>query len=648
MNKKILTTTGLLIALALLLAINITSDSLFKAARLDLTASQLYTLSEGSKNILTKLEEPITLRLYLSEKLATTLPGINSYTVQVKELLEEYHRIAGDKLQLLVIDPEPFSEEEDRAEGYGLQGIPTDNTNNTFYFGLAGTNSTDDEEVIPFFSPNRAEFLEYDVTKLIYQLTKPKKQVVGIMSSLPLQGDATPFTQGGNEAWMILDHIRQLFEVRNLETNLTEIPKDIDVLMLVHPKNLSDTTLYTIDQFVLNGGKAIVFVDPYSEADQPPVDKNNPLASLQAPHNSELTKLFDAWGIELVPNKVVGDLQTAQKVQVRKGASAMVVTYPVWMDLNDDQYFNKEDIVTAKLGNIIVATPGALVKKGEVPTEMIPLVETGNQAMQIETTKLGFFAEPDSLARDFKPEGKFTLAARITGKVKTAFPEGKPKEEPKENGEPPSPETDKPHLTESAEPINVIVVADTDLLADKFWVRVQNFVGQRIALPYANNATLVSNALDNLSGSNDLISVRNRGSFARPFTRVEAIQQEAEQRFREKEKELLAKLQETDQKIRELQGKKQESNKLTLSIEQQQEIERFRDEKIKTRKELRNVQHELHKNIARLETKMKFINIGLIPLLIMLGGITLSFLSRKRKLSVNIATLNGSRREELV
>ena len=633
MNQKILTTTGLLIALALLLAINITSDSLFKSARLDLTANQLYTLSEGSKNILTKLEEPITLRFYLSEKLATTLPGINSYTVQVKELLEEYQRIAGNKLKLFVIDPEPFSEEEDRAEGYGLQGIPTDNTNNTFYFGLAGTNSTDDEEVIPFFSPNRAEFLEYDITKLIYQLTKPKKQVVGIMSSLPLQGDATPFAQGGNEPWMILDHIRQLFEVRNLETNLTEIPKDVDVLMLVHPKNLSDTTLYAIDQFVLKGGKAIVFVDPYSEADQPPMDKNNPLASLQAPRNSDLTKLFDAWGVELVPNKVVGDLKTAQKVQVRKGASAMVVTYPVWMDLNDDQYFNNKDIVTAKLGNVIMATPGALVKKGEVPTEMTPLIATDDQAMQIETTKLGFFAEPDSLARDFKPEGKFTLAARITGKVKTAFPEGKPKEEQKEDDKSPPPETDKPNLTEAAEPINVIIVADTDLLADKFWVRVQNFIGQRIALPYANNATLVSNALDNLSGSNDLISVRNRGSFARPFTRVEAIQQEAEQRFREKEKELLAKLQETDQKIRELQGKKQDDNQLTLSIEQQQEIERFRDEKIKTRKELRNVQHELHKNIASLETKMKFVNIGLIPLLIGLGGIALSF--RRRKLSAN-------------
>jgi ABC-type uncharacterized transport system involved in gliding motility auxiliary subunit len=638
MNTKILTTTGLLIALALLLAVNIASDSLFKAARLDLTASQLYTLSEGSKNILTQLEEPITLRLYLSEKLATTLPGINSYTVQVKELLEEYQRIAGDKLKLLIIDPEPFSEEEDRAEGYGLQGIPTDNTNTTFYFGLAGTNSTDDEEVIAFFSPNRAEFLEYDVTKLIHQLTKPEKQVIGIMSSLPLQGDATPFSQGDNKPWMILDHIRQLFEIRNLETDITEIPKDIEVLMLVHPKNLSDTTLYAIDQFVLNGGRAMVFVDPYSEADQPPVDKNNPLASLQAPRNSELTKLFNAWGIELVPNKVVGDLQTAQKVQVRKGASAMVVTYPVWMDLNNSQYFNKEDIITTKLGNIIMATPGALVKKGEVPTEMVPLIESGDQAMQIETAKLGVFAEPDSLAREFKPEGKFTLAARITGKVKTAFPEGKPEEEQPDTDDSPLPETDdsdKPHITEAAEPINVIVVADTDLLEDKFWVRVQNFVGQRIALPYANNATLISNALDNLSGSNDLISVRNRGSFARPFTLVAAIQQEAEQRFREKEKELLAKLQETDQKIRELQTQKQEGNKLMLSIEQQQEIERFRDEKIKTRKELRNVQHELHKNIAHLETKMKFINIGLIPLLIGIGGITLSFLSRRRKLSVN-------------
>jgi ABC-type uncharacterized transport system involved in gliding motility auxiliary subunit len=628
MNQKILTTSGLLIAILLFLAVNIVSDVTLKSTRLDLTENQLYTLSEGTKNILKALEEPITLRFFLSQKVATSLPGISSYTVRVRELLEEYERTAGDKLKLRLIDPEPFSEEEDQAEGYGLQGIPVDDSNTTFYFGLAGSNSTDDEEVIPFFSPNRAEFLEYDLTKLIHQLDKPKQKIVGIMSTLPVLGDtmASPFQQNAAEAWMIVDHLRQLFEVRPVETNVEQIPENIELLMVIHPKEFSDATLYALDQFVLKGGRLIVFADPYSEAYEPPSDPKNPFAAMQAPRNSEFSKLFDAWGLEMVHDKVVGELNVAQRVQVRKGARAVVVNYPVWMDLDHEQYFNTEDTVTAKLGNIVLATAGAIVEKGDIDTEIIPLIQTGQKAMQIATSKLGFFGDPEDLVRNFKPEGQFTIAARVTGNVKTAFPEGKPtSEDSEENGE------NEAHLTESVEPINLIVVADTDLLEDKFWVRVQNFIGQRIALPHAANATFVSNALDNLSGSNDLISVRNRGNFAKPFTKVEDIQREAEQKFREKETELQTRLQETIQKIRELQREKKDSNELMLSVEQQQEIVRSREEKIDIRKQLRDVQHELHKNIASLETQMKFINIGLMPLLIGIGGITLSLFNRRRR-----------------
>lgn len=636
MNQKILTTTSLLIAIALFLAINIVSNVGFKSVRLDLTENQLYTLSEGTKNILKALEEPVTLRFFLSQKVATSLPGISSYTVRVKELLEEYQRVAGDKLKLFVIDPEPFSEQEDQAEGYGLQGVPVDESNTTFYFGLAGTNSTDDEEIISFFSPNREEFLEYDLTKLVYQLDNPKQKIVGIMSTLPVQGDTTasPFTPKAQQPWMIVDHLRQLFKVRTVETDVEEIPDNIDVLMLIYPKGFSDATLYAIDQFVLKGGRAIVFADPYSEAYQPPTDPKNPFAAMQAPRNSELSKLFDAWGIEIVPNKVVGDLKVAQKVQVKKGSRLSVVNYPVWMDLDDKEYFNKEDIITAKLGNIVLATAGIIVEKGDVETDIEPLIESGSKSMQIETTKLGFFAEPESLVRDFKPEGRFTIAARITGKVKSAFPDGNPTKNDDEDDDEDSvatEETDTEHLAESAKPINIIVVADTDILEDKFWVRVQNIFGQRIALPHAANATFVSNALDNLSGSNDLISVRNRGSFARPFTKVEEIQRDAEQKFREKEQELRTRLQETDQKIRELQQEKKEGNQLMLNVKQQQEIAQFREEKIKIRKELRDVQHKLHQNIESLGSQVKFINIGLMPLLIGLGGITIGIWSRRRR-----------------
>lgn len=645
-NTQLLTTSsGLIVAVVLFLAINMASNTTLKSVQWDLTDNKLYTLSDGSKNILTNLPEPITLRLYLSQKLVTSLPGINSYAVRVQELLEQYQRLAGDKLKLMVIDPEPFSEEEDRAEGYGLQGVPLNDSNTSLYFGLVGTNSTDDQELITFFNPSREEFLEYDITQMVYRLANPQQQVVGIMSSLPIQGEkGSPLMQASSAPpWMIVDHLQKLFEIRPIDTKVEDIPKDIKVLLLVHPKHLGEETLYAIDQFVLKGGRLIVFVDPYSEADQPPADPNNPMAAMQAPRYSELTKLFDAWGIEMVGKKVVGDMKLAQTVQVRKGSNKLErIKYPVWMALNSSEFFNAQDTVTAKIGNMLVASSGALVKKGNVGTEIVPLMESSDQAMLVDTDKIGPLSDPEELLNSFKPEGKkFTLAARITGTVKTAFPDGKPKkaetDKDKKDAEADK-EKDKdkdkeetPPLTESAEPINLIVVADTDLLEDQFWVRVQNFLGQRIALPFSANATFVSNAVDNLTGSNDLISVRNRGSFARPFTAVEALQQEAEHSFREKEKELQTRLQDTDQKLRDLQNQKQKDNAMALTVEQQQEIARFRDEKIKIRKELRNVQHELQKNIDGLEGLMKFINIGLMPLLIGIGGIILSLYRSRRK-----------------
>jgi len=632
-NRLLMTSTGLVLGVILFFAVNMISQGLFKSARLDLTDNGLYTLSGGSENIVSKLIEPIKLRFYLSEKLVPQLGGVSSYTVRVRELLEEYARASSGNIDLEIIDPEPFSEAEDRAVSYGLKGVPIDTNNTTFYFGLVGTNSTDGEEVIDFFNPNREEFLEYDITQLIYKLDNPKQKVVGIMSTLPIQGTggAMPFMQqAGGEAWMIVDQIKQLFDVRTVETDVKQIPEDIDVLMLVHPKGLSDASLYAIDQFVLKGGRLMAFVDPYAETDDPPRDPQNPLAGMNAPRNSELTKLMDAWGVEMESGKVVGDLTVAKQVQMQRGSRGIVVNYPVWMDLGE-QNFNPEDIITGKLDTIALATAGALKSKEGAETTLTPLLKTSDQAMLIETTKLGMFANPEEMVRDFRPDKSYVMAARISGKVKTAFPDGKPKEAPKEGEEPVEETNDAESLKESKEDINIIIVADTDLLEDKFWVRVQNFLGNRIALPQAANDQLVTNGLDNLIGSNDLISVRNRGTFTRPFTKVEEIQQVAEIKFREKEKQLLDRLQQTEQKLRDLQSQKPGSNALILTSEQQAEITRFREEKVKIRKELRSVQHELQKDIERLEARVQFINIGLIPLLVGIAGVGLGVYRNRRR-----------------
>ena len=640
MNIRLLTGSGLAVAVVVFFTVNVLSHVAFRSARFDLTEQRLYTLTEGSRNILQGLDEPVTLRVYLSKKLAVELPGIQGYTNRVLELVQEYEQASAGNLILHVIDPEPFSEEEDRAVGYGLRGVPLDQGNTQFYFGLVGTNATDDQELIPFFQQSREEFLEYDLTKLVYRLGNPKQKVVGLLSTLPMDGGPQmPFPQapGGSAPWMIMDSIRELMEVKVLDKAVTEIPEAVDVLMVVHPKQLGEPTLYAIDQFVLRGGRAVVFVDPHSEADRVLPNPQNPMG-MQAPRNSDLGRVFDAWGIELVDGKVVGDLPLAKKVNFQKQSRMMVADYPIWIDLAPRQ-LNAEDVVTAKLPNLTMASAGVLRKKEGSETEWTPLAETDDQAMQIEAARLRMMPDVEGLLRDYRPEGEtLTLAARLTGKVKTAFPDGRP--EAADVDQPGNPGDDKaskhpPHLAESADPINVIVVADTDMLQDRFWVQVQNFLGQRIGIPTSANNDFVTNALDNLTGSHDLISVRNRGSFSRPFTLVRAIQQEAEMQFRQKEQVLQQRLKETERKIQELQSRKEDQTTVILSTEQEAALDGFRQELVATRKELRNVQHELQKNIESLENVVKFLNIGLMPLAIAVGGVVFSAYTMRRRLRGN-------------
>ena len=620
-NKTLLTGTGLMIAAILFGAANMMSNAALSSARFDLTEHKLYTLSEGTKNIMRGIDEPITLRLYLSKKLATGLPGIKSYANRVEEMLEEFEQVSSGGIVLQVIDPEPFSEEEDRAVAYGLQGIPLEGGTKQFYFGMVGTSSTDEQEVVPFFQPEREEFLEYDLAKLVHSLANPKKQVVGLMSGLPMEG-APPNPMmpqaGGGQPWLILDHIRQLVEVKTIEKNASEIPADVSVLMVVHPKNLRELTLYAIDQFVLKGGRALVFVDPHSEADRGVATPQNPFGGT-GPKNSDLGKIFDAWGIELTKGKVVGDLPLAKKVQIQQQARMRVVDYPVWIGL-ERAHMSADDIVTAQIPNINLASAGLLKQKDGSETEFIPLLQSDEAAMQIDASRLAFMPDVAGMLNSYKPGGeKLTLAARIRGTVKTAFADGKPKSKSEEDGAekadtPPS--SPQEHVAQSTEPINVIVIADTDLLQDRFWVQVQNFFGQRIGIPNAGNGSFVTNAIDNLGGSNDLISVRSRSGFSRPFTLVKALQQEADQQFRQKEQALQNRMKATEKKIQDMQSQKQEGNALILSSEQQREIAKFREELVNVRKELRGVQHELVKNIDGLEGWVKFLNIGLMPLLI--------------------------------
>ena len=622
-NIKLISAGGIAIALAGLVALNILSNVLFKSTRLDLTENHLFTLSQGTKNIVSGLDEPITLRLYYSAKLASDLPQLSNYAKRVRELLEEYGAISKGKIKVIVLDPEPFTDDEDQAVQAGLQGVPIDAAGTTAYFGLVGTGATNEKEVIPFFQMEKEATLEYDMTRLVYKLSNPKKVVIGLLTDVPMNGSgpSNPMMQmqGATPEWMITEQMKQTFDVRVLEKDIKEIPKDIDILMIVHPKNYSDALQFAIDQFVLAGGRAMVFVDPHAESEQAVRDPNNPMAGF-GPKSSELPKLFDAWGLEMVKGQLAADIKSAARVNISQGPRPQAVDYVVWLQL-DQENMSQDDFITADLKSVTMASAGILQAKKDANTTFTPLIQTSDKAMEISTTAVQFRPDPMGLLNNYKPGGKrLTLAARITGKFKTAFP----------NGVPSGDDFKGSVLKEAKEDGNIIIFADVDMLEDRFWVNVQNFFGQRVAIPRANNGVLVMNALDNLGGSNDLISLRSRGKYQRPFERVKDIQREAEKNFRAREKQLQAKLQETERKLSELQRQKGGDGNMILSPDQQAEIKKFRSEQVKTRRDLRNVQHELQKNIENLGKWLKFINIILAPVLIILFAVGFHWYRRKQ------------------
>lgn len=631
MNKKALTTGGVLIAVLLLLAVNLFSNTLFTASRFDLTANNLYTFSDGTKKILSELDEPIFLRLFLSQKMVSKLPGIVGYTQRVKELLDEYARISNGKVTVKVIDPEPFTNEEDLAEGYGLQGIPIEEGGSTFYFGLVGSGSVDDERTIPFFTVDREAFVEYDITKLIYQLANPKKTVIGLMTSVPMDGSTVRPMPGaaGPQPWTVYSQMEQFFEIKTLSVGEKKIPEQVDVLMLVHPKGLEDETLYAIDQYILGGGRALVFADPYAEADQAVAGAMG--LPPGRPGRSEIDHLLKAWGLELEKDKVVGDLSIAVKVRGGPQQGGAVFDYPIWMQVQPNQ-LNKNDVVTSKLANLTMASVGILKPVEDSKVEVTPLIHSGPTATTIDTSSLGLEIDPEQLLRDYRPgTEKLLMGARVTGKISSAYPDGPPAKKDSDASGENKQDAKIEHLAESKGDINLIVIADMDMLHDRFWVRVQEFLGQRIVIPEAANGSLVINALDNLTGSNDLIGVRNRGTFSRPFTVVQQIREQAEFQYRQKERELLAKLNQTEQKLKALEGVKKGEDNMIISQAQQDELVRFRDERLLVRKDLRDVRLALRKDIETLGSWMKFINIGLMPLLIGIGGIIIGVMLLRRR-----------------
>lgn len=626
MNRRILTGTGLVIAIALFLGVNIIANETLTSVRLDLTENNLYTLSKGTLNIIGDIEEPITVRLYYSADQFAGVPQLLNYGKRVRDMLEEYAAASDGQIRLLTIDPEPFSEAEDEAVGFGVRQLPLSASGEMGYLGVVGTNATDDVEVLPLLSPEREDALEYELTKMVYTLSSPRKRVIGVMSDLPVFAPPPdPMTgQAAGQDWAAFVLLKELYDIREIDPAATAIDEDIDTLLVVHPKELSRATLYALDQFVLGGGKAMVFVDPMAEHDQTAPDPERP--GVIPKLDSNLESLFEQWGVKLREQKVVGDPSAAVRVSFRSNRGPQEVEYLPWLQLQGEN-LNQEDFVTNELNVINVGTAGSLqVVDGSTLTHT-PLVSAGKSSGLLERDSVIFVQNPAGLLESFVPdEETHVIALRVSGIATTAFPDGRPLDDTDKRAP-----GDDAFLTSSPEPINVIVVADTDVLADRFWVRYGNFAGMRIPEPFGNNADFLINAVDNLGGNDDLIGLRSRGQYTRPFEVVQEIQRRAEAEFRDRERALQQKLAETEQKLAELQSQESE-NELLLTPEQKAEIDRFRQEQLRVRKELRAVQHDLQRNIDRLGSTLKFVNTALVPLLIALIAIAMSvYLARVRR-----------------
>ena len=619
---KQLSRGAMLAVLVGLFLVAIGLNKTFSNFRIDLTENRLYTLSDGMLNLLGSLDEPINLYLFFSEKSTRDQSSLRNYYQRVLDVLEEYRLHTDGKLIIHTIDPEPFSEEEDRAAQFGIQAVRRPD-GNSIYFGIAGTNAFGEVEKIPFLQPAREVLLEYELGQLFYSLSRTDKVVVGLMTTLDMmQVRMNPATRQMNKPWVITEQLEQLFDVRLVLTDAEEIDPEIDVLIAVHPKNLTEQTEYAIDQFIMNGGKGFFFVDPYADSEFLPQDPNEPMQDPLA-KSSNLNKLFKAWGFEVDERSVIGDRKNALPVALSTGQQMrhLAMVGVPGAELNQDDVVMKD----LKAINFAMASHIRLTGSDDSVT-LEPLIQTSEQSGLIPIERFRFIGSPEALQQGFKVTGEsYVLAARIKGQFKSAF------------SEPPEGVDPLTHKASADEESNIIVVADTDVLTDRMWAQVRSFFGQNIVQAFASNRDFLINAADNLTGSNDLIGIKSRSGFSRPFTHVDAIEEAAEQQFKATEQRLNEELKRTEQRLQELQAKRTDSEaKTLLTPEQQAEIQRFRMEKIETRKKLRQVRHRQTADVEKLGTQLKVINIGAVPFAVIVVAVILGLLRvRRRKKVIN-------------
>ena len=617
--------TGLLLAAVLYVAVNTLFNVSAPELRLDVTEDDLFTLGEGTEAILARIDEPIELHFFLSGHLAREVPAYASYGLRVRELLGEIEAASAGKVILREHDPKPFSRGEELAVSFGVQGVPVESGGDLAYFGLAGTNLVDDTETVPFFQPEREMLLEYDIARMIHALSDPEPTVVGVMGSLPVMGDMHAQAQGGVLLpWAIVRHLKDGFDTIHLPESIDDLPASVDVMMVVHPRAMTDRAIYALEQFLFRGGRALLFVDPRAESDT----SVGPDAASSS--TGGLGPLFEAWGIEVPDRRLVGDRSMALTINAGTAARPVPAEFLVWLGASAE-YLAQDDPVTARLPALNLASAGSIVQAESSPLHLEPLIVSSRDSAPIDVDAVrGMRPDVLGLLDRFRPDGDVhVLGARLTGEVATAFADGPPPRAVPKSAAELSANPDPPQLMRSRRPINVILVADADLLEDRFWLRKRQFFGREVEEAIAGNADFVVNALGNLAGSDALLKLRSRGVSQRPFERIRALERDAENRFREKERELQDKLRETQEKIAGLEGVRSTEDTLTgerrvvvsLTDAQRAEVEALRGQMLSIRGQLHAVRRSLREDVESLEAWLQFANIGLVP--IALSGVAI-------------------------
>jgi ABC-type uncharacterized transport system involved in gliding motility auxiliary subunit len=628
--QTILYSSAGVIAMALVLvALNVIVGRF--RVRVDLTREKAYTLSEGTRAILRRLDSPVKVRFYCTQSEAPTPVTVylRDYARQVEDLLAEYQQVAGDKLVVERFDPQPDSDAEDsaRLDGLEAQSLPS---GEKFYLGLA-VSLLDSRQTLPFLSPARERQLEYDLSRAISRVVTPDRQVVGLMSPLPVFGlPSNPMMmqmgQRGQEPWAIVSELQQDFTVKSVPMDTDGIDPDIRVLLVIHPRDISDRAQYAIDQFVLRGGKLLAFLDAQSLVDS---RGQNPMLGAMPGGGSSLDKLLKAWGLQFDVARVVAD----RNFQMELGESGdLSQQKPAWLAVTPDG-LNTNDLTTAELDNLWLFAAGAFTGRAAPGLSESVLIKSTTDSQLVEGTLAAFSGE--SILKDFKPSGvEYALAVRLTGRFKTAFPEGKPPASKADGAETPSTNAPaaKPDegLKESRKDSTVILVGDADMIYDGYALRRVNSPFGTLAMPMNANLSFVQNAVEQLAGDDNLIGVRSRAVLNHPFTRVRKIEAEADAQYLAKIKQLQESRDQAVTRLNELQKQKSQNQRYILSPEQSAELESLRRQEADISRELRQVDKNRRREIVSLQRRVQVFNLAAVPLTVCLAGISLAIYKRKR------------------